>query len=1415
MVAKSKDTIAVLPKNGSSDSNNSMMDNTAISTATPPNITRKSNDCWKTGPSTKDCLETSLRLLHTSVEQAKESAAAYSSGEMCHSSGNKRSGRNGESKDGKDDEEEEDDDVGINNIASDACGDGTISPASYNWWMGLFQRLQESHASDRKQWQDDLKEVQQSIDSGDVGQGGAGTSAQIKREMRNNMEKRLQWLEEQLTKQVQQDAMSAASGSVPGVSRSHGSSASFTEDGYEANDDRSNRKFDHHHYRTHQSVDDESQTASERTPKHAKNSAKREASGTSSSDIKSPSPADKKKQKSETKKAASKSPGAPQPPSTPHGDSTTKQGNLSARPGFGDDSDANTSQELSYDGSIILKRLGELERAVAIHEHEKTYALEQANRVKEQGEQLTELSETMQDQLIQLMREVETASKKQTKKWKEKVGVQKQLLSLLEQQHVSAAEEWKKEKDLLENTVAQLSADKVKLKSDLEKEKARNPQKEKEAWTRERIVYDNTIAQLTADKMQLQKELNQVRAAAKLRKVDFIDVSDVGDGTKSTISSASSAPEIIDAELVVKVPESPRSCLKRQTSSSVGSTGGGNNHPQSSPRRVQWEDKLDRALVERDMYKQEVEKLEKQIISGDTEELLRMKESKWKAKAEQDLSQVQEENKLIIDNLILQLESLKTVEDEVANRSPAQLRQVASEGDSSTTARQMREDTQHLLRSRERKWKEDTDRQLKALRDEYTSIIETLEQQLDDKAGIERYRISVEKRNELIMKLKHLERHHDDEKGQWKLKLEAALVQTRTAEEAKEELERQTEDLEGRISALQEAYDGVVIELDELRLGKEEAGCEREEQLESELFDLKERYALETEQWNTMLVTAKDNHAKEISKYEQELEASKDETRALIEKTNHLVHSLEDLKKTHQRAKEKWESQLLSVVSEKDSQILELELLVNSEGKETDVQDTQKRQLCLEDVQGTIYNAIEDLRKDVVVVRETLETSTKTESAIANANHIELCENVGLMQSSLNDALAELTLGTESLIEMKALTEEISKNAHQRPDGSSVATPINIFDHQQASAIVDEIGELRNQLSSFIENQKENGSAVDILQDSMRQGLVAELQRKEMELAVLRGQLDQCRIDLESEKNKLLSAEAEIVALNDQADAYSDELMRMQALNAAMEEAIEATERKMESVLSQPTTPSKKSDDDSPFLDEALALAKGLTNLVHGDDDTDIMDMLRNLSDLMDQQDRGEWAPPASDDVMEEEVSGEERDPADTFVDIPSETPRSEFVRGALSGAKLRDSVTSELPPAPIETPYRSTGMPWSAERSVATRPDSSVQVIVEQLYGRCQLLERERTQMMEVTLDLLTSARQASATEMEAALATARRKAMEEVARVNQQTQIEKERLYHKLCGSCAKDILISKASDNTSSSDAAVVATTTSGGI
>jgi len=66
--------------------------------------------------------------------------------------------------------------------------------------------------------------------------------------------------------------------------------------------------------------------------------------------------------------------------------------------------------------------------------------------------------------------------------------------------------------------------------------------------------------------------------------------------------------------------------------------------------------------------------------------------------------------------------------------------------------------------------------------------------------------------------------------------------------------------------------------------------------------------------------------------------------------------------------------------------------------------------------QASECNAVDELRKDVISVRETLESAADTERVIENANYTELKAYLEQIQSTLNDAVAELTLETEAMI---------------------------------------------------------------------------------------------------------------------------------------------------------------------------------------------------------------------------------------------------------------------------------------------------------------------------------------------------------------------------------------------------------------
>ena len=58
----------------------------------------------------------------------------------------------------------------------------------------------------------------------------------------------------------------------------------------------------------------------------------------------------------------------------------------------------------------------------------------------------------------------------------------------------------------------------------------------------------------------------------------------------------------------------------------------------------------------------------------------------------------------------------------------------------------------------------------------------------------------------------------------------------------------------------------------------------------------------------------------------------------------------------------------------------------------------------------------------------------------------------------------------------------------------------------------------------------------------------------------------------------------------------------------------------------------------------------------------------------------------------------------------------------------------------------------------------------------------------MEATLDLLESARNANDTELDAALATVRRRSTEEMLRIRHENYQDQERIFHRLCTQCVQ---------------------------
>lgn len=259
--------------------------------------------------------------------------------------------------------------------------------------------------------------------------------------------------------------------------------------------------------------------------------------------------------------------------------------------------------------------------------------------------------------------------------------------------------------------------------------------------------------------------------------------------------------------------------------------------------------------------------------------------------------------------------------------------------------------------------------------------------------------------------------------------------------------------------------------------------------------------------------------------------------------------------------------------------------------------------------------------------------------------------------------------------------------------------------------------------------------------------------------------MDKLKEELSAEVSRRQKSETEIATLNEQASAYAEELMHLQAENAKLEILLQEAEAKASYALTGGPQQSCDAEsftseslelehvasysEDSTLLDEALALAQGLSDIVQGNDENgnevNVLEIMENLADMIDEQDQ-------SDDVA---ILGKPK----------------KSVRSKEDSSKKKPSAVTK-------------GNKDRFRRSLSAN-EPKLTVFIEQLYGRCQVLERERLEMMELTLDLLESTRRSGKAEVEAALATARRRTADDFRRMRDENSATREALYHKICSS------------------------------
>ena len=795
---------------------------------------------------------------------------------------------------------------------------------------------------------------------------------------------------------------------------------------------------------------------------------------------------------------------------------------------------------------------------------------------------------------------------------------------------------------------------------------------------------------------------------------------------------------------------------------------------QSSPNknkvvqhRVEWEDKLDRAVAERDMLRQEAEQLRAQLLqtqqqqqptstSTSSARQLRVELESIKTKyiAEQHVWQQQ-----------LQAASRQSATDLAAaqaqvtelQKKNAQLLRSETAAAETVQQQQQLNDAMENSRRLEEALANEADRHAKEVRELKAHVL-----QLESQAKLRRSQ-QQETEQRWTQEKSELEERMKESARKWKA----------VAEEKEKEMDQKCRDL-------LEKHRTEICELAaHLEVIAKENECHQPLALQR-LTDMAEQHTMEKREWS------------------DKLDASTGENTRLKAEVEQLSQVLVDLKTLHTNTMTNYQT----VMSEKERLQAELERLKAKEmaSMEEEARTTEE---ATRDQAAVLLQNIHELRGDFVRLQERVADDTRVERNVDIASYLDsFRDDLANIQSSLNDAVAELTLEADAMLEsreaIKSVASDASSSLGQQKDSAKSSRL-----QEQQDTLLAEVLHLKNNLDAALAQSRPENA---ISEEEM-----LHLRRAEVEVAVSRTEMAHCREKLEAEIAARQKAEAEIGALVEQADAYEEQLMTMQSLNDALSRKLHIAGLKIDAslvempanddVLSTMATPrpdqsvkspSARSEDLSvPLLDEALAMAENLTHIVNenGGEKTSLMEMLESMSEMIDAQGEATigktppaFSPPTSPLSCPERRSLAYESPDGRSKRYSSISPMErhrklyddhsgniEVVHEARSPA----SVPDERTPKPVETPAQ------EPSSSVAVR---TLQAIVEQLYARCQLLERERAEMMEMSLEMLESVKESNEAEVDAALATARRKASEDLLRMKRETSGCQERAMKRL---------------------------------
>jgi len=585
----------------------------------------------------------------------------------------------------------------------------------------------------------------------------------------------------------------------------------------------------------------------------------------------------------------------------------------------------------------------------------------------------------------------------------------------------------------------------------------------------------------------------------------------------------------------------------------------------------------------------------------------------------------------------------------------------------------------------------------------------------------------VHSRNELVQRLRTMEQQHSEAKCAWKWQLEALRTQVKQSEERTAQCETQYQQAQTQHV---QALDDLHTQMATARVQATRQWQEHKSVLEKECIQERVQQALE--QTECELLLQNEEHLSQLQAAQAELAT---------------------LRVQHETVTSTLESERLEWQQRHDGQSQDHKTLVQQYHEvRSEAQLLLERSHDLEQRLSTSEEKQTQLQATIHSMDQTLQTaaSEKEQHALQTMEWAkQIKDNMQQYQTATAQCLALEEQLQQDKAEQERITREASEWAQQleashtnvaslqaqlqeeRADRTQTQAQINEWKQKarqsrmEALDLKDRLEILNHRLQEYQQAAKEQETKAQTEAPRLK---LMEL-RKDVSMAKTQAKVELLTDQLAAEVARRERAEKEVSTLNDQADVYMENLMKLQSEKRRLEETLSEAEIKITHALMRrpPELPPVESwtastskewhahdDQSTPLLEEALALAEGVNTMVQDKgSETDVLEMLESMSVMME---NSECLSPHS-----------------------------------------RKSAPSQSP--------------------------STVQVMVEQLYARCQDLESERLSMMEVTLELLESARQASPADMDEALHAAHRLSTEEIQRTRESLHQEREKLFAKIC--------------------------------